>query len=189
VTKGAVAGGAGDGDVEPAVGQVAAHVVFVLLDHVVEDLFQVDQFLVGDGGGGQGAGLAFDQAASLGQLEGADVQFGCGDLDRRGLGDIDARAVARLDQAADFQRDHRLAHRGAADLVLLGQVAFRGQAMPGLEGAFADRFGDRVGDLLVELASFCGRRGHATFPPSAHRRGPSSLKHGRERRHVALAHL
>jgi hypothetical protein len=77
--------------------------------------------------------------------------------------------VAGLDQATDLEGDHRLAHRRATDLVVLGQVAFGRQAMARLEGAFADRFGDRVGDLLVELAGFGGRGGHETFPPRARR--------------------
>ena len=61
-----------------------------------------------------------------------------------------ARADAHFHVAFDFERDQRLADRGAADLQLFRQFAFRRQATAAREIARADPAGDLVGDHAVQ---------------------------------------
>ena len=148
----AVPGGPGDDHVELAVGVLALDLL--LAGHALHQRLEFLDLVVGDGGGGQGGGLAFEQAAGLDQLERPDLERGlrAGRGDRADVaGDIDAQAMAGLDHAQHFQGDHRLAQGGAADPELLGQLAFRGQAVAKLVLAALDSLGDRVGDTAVEL--------------------------------------
>ena len=67
-------------------------------------------------------------------------------------GDERAGAGARLDHAVDLQRGDRLAHRGAADLEPLRQVALGRQPLAGRQQPHADLAGEPLGDPLVALA-------------------------------------
>ena len=148
----AVPGGAGDDHVELAVGVLALDLF--LAGHAPHQSLQFEDLVFGDGGGGQGGGLALEQAAGFDQLEGPDVgrRLGTGRGDGAHVaGHIDAQAVAGLDHAQHFQGDHRLAQGGAADPVLLGQFAFGGQAIAELVLAALDRLGDGVGYSAIEL--------------------------------------
>ncbi|VXC85216.1 hypothetical protein SPHINGOAX6_50454 [Sphingomonas sp. AX6] len=100
----------------------------------------------------QGGGFAFEQRPRLDQLERADIQLGRDVRRARRVDDIDAGPVACLNQPANFERDHRLADRWAADRMLLGKLALAGQPRTGRISPVGDRRRDPFGDGLVEFA-------------------------------------
>ncbi|MDT4833445.1 hypothetical protein FQZ97_670530 [compost metagenome] len=73
---------------------------------------------------------------------------------------IDARPHTDLDPALDFQRDQRLAHRGAGHAKLEREVAFGRQARAGRKLARLDQQPELVGDLAVQATRFDGLDRH-----------------------------
>ncbi len=177
VYDGAVTRGLGDGDVKLAVGQLALLLGRLLVVHLHDQGFQIDQLLIGDQGGGQRGHLALEQAACLGVVEGADVEI----LWRRrrygsaALADIDSRALPGLEQAAHLQRNHRPADRGAADAELLGQVALGSQALAWLILAFGNGPFDRSGHLLIAAQGIGCRYRHGASRLLPHGRRPAEM--------------
>ncbi len=138
--------------------------------HAGDQLVQGGDIGFRHGGGGDGSHLALDQDTRLDQLEGADVEvvihhlaLGFALARRRltagRLDDIDAGSVADFDDAENFQGDHRLAHRRAADAERLGQFALGRQFFTGPVNAVANRLGQLIGDTAVKANGFMGGRG------------------------------
>ena len=77
-------------------------------------------------------------------------------LDRRRahrrLAHADARTHAHLDAAFHFERDQRLAHRGARDAELHREIALGGNRVPTRELAVLDQRAQLLGDLAIEAA-------------------------------------
>ena len=156
--QGGVAAGGGDGAVKGAV---------VLAGHVGQRHALVRG---ADGGQLRGRGLlrgqrgafGLDQHARFQQVEGPMSSApAAGGRRRRAFagGHEHARADAHFHVAFDFERDQRLADRGAADLQLFRQFAFRRQATAAREIARADPAGDLVGDHAVQAGDGNGLEG------------------------------
>ncbi len=148
---GRVAAGLGDADVEQPIAGVGGGTGAVIAAVLFIGGADTRQLFVGGVARGQRGGLRFDQQAGLQQRKRRqlgveiqlDVQFvvDLRPLVAAGLGHhrllrrrqrrwrAHDHPVADLDvyQADHFQRDQRLAHRRAADLQLLGEIALRGQ--------------------------------------------------------------
>ena len=81
--------------------------------------------------------------------------------DDAGIGDRNegtaAHALAKLDRAGDLQHAQRLAHGGAADVELFGEVAFGRQLVAGLELPRFDLLANLDDDLLEDAPRFDGR--------------------------------
>ncbi|CFN74943.1 Uncharacterised protein [Bordetella pertussis] len=116
--------------------------------------------------GRQRRALGLQQQARVEQVERTDV--GVAGLGRRRDAIVaigarrrheHARAHADFDIAFDFEGDQGLAHRGAADLQLLGQFALGGQAAAGGKIAGADAAGDLVGNHAVQARGGDGLEG------------------------------
>jgi len=111
--------------------------------------------------GGQRRQFTFDHQAGADDLERAvgGVHPRCAGGGFAGQ-HVDARAHAHLDQAFDFERDQRLAHRRPRHAQLGRQVALGRQ--PGTHREFAgmDQRAQLVGDLAVQAAGCEGLDGH-----------------------------
>ena len=71
----------------------------------------------------------------------------------RRRGDACALAAPNRDEPHFPQREHRLAHRGAADAELFHDVLLGRQLIARRETAFVDHFLDALRDVLVKLAT------------------------------------
>ena len=139
----------------------------VLVFHLGNEAFEDFDFVVADNRRCQSGGLSFEKAARFGQFERADVEFrrraGLHSNDAfRPVGDVDTRSVMRFHETANFQRDHRFADRRAADLMLFGEVSFRGEALAAAIAALLDGARDSLRNLLIELLRLGGRSVHGT---------------------------
>jgi len=157
VTNRTVARRRGDRHVKPPVRLLDTHIRAVFLIHIFENGGEFVEPLVRNGRRRQCRGFSFEQDARLRELERANIQFEAAHFRGWDPGDINTGAAPRLDQAPNFQCNHRFPNRRPADLELLGEVALGGQAHAGLVTPLVYGRGNGSGNLLIELA---GIRGH-----------------------------
>ena len=192
----------GDRQVEQAIAAHRRQAARDIVGHQRQRLAQCLQLPFVTLAGGQRGEFAFDDLAGADDLERAigriDSRRRGGRIDRP---HIDARAHAHLDQALDFERDQRLAHRGAGHAELGGQLALGWQAGAQRELAGSDQPAQLVGDLAVQAAGGEGLDRHRSssgrasglvnwsgqFQAKCRGSGLRRLPGKRERRTVAAA--
>ncbi len=113
--------------------------------------------------------FALDQLARRKELERAGAAIGivadAAGATGPGLrGHEDAGADAHFDEAGDFERDDRLAHRGARNAEQARELALSGQPRARRELAVVDQRGDLAGDLPVEPRRLDGMQRHGIHP-------------------------
>jgi hypothetical protein len=128
----------------------------MLVLHLLQRLFDCRQMRFLRGFCRQRRAFALDHPTGTQQLERSRgrLNFVCAAGDAAAVEYIDPRSDAYFDQAFDFQRNQRFAHRRPRDTELARQVARRRQARTWREHARADQRTDLVGDLTLEPAWF-----------------------------------
>ncbi len=132
-----------------AVGLFAGLGTVLVLADLLDQRIQLIEFGLGDIGRRQGRRLALEQDAGLGQLESGDIEAGMVVLAGQPQ-NIGARTDANLEQPLHFERDHRLAHGGAADIIFGAEIALGRQTVAHLifpRGQFVEQ---SARQLLIE---------------------------------------
>src|SRR5258708_8293983 len=91
-----------NGDVKAAIRHLSFLLARILLDHIVENVFDFPELLLGDDGCRQRRRLGFEQAPRLGQLERTDVEVICADLRPPMTATIHSRTFPPPPQAPSF---------------------------------------------------------------------------------------
>ena len=148
----AVSSSRGNREVEFPVGVIGPFRIEIFLGDCRDKGLDLSKVLFADLGRGKRRSFAFDEKPCLGDLKGREVESWHIGLAWKPA-DISAGPDPDLDEALHFERDHRLANGWAADVIVLGKIAFSRKTASKREspgGKVLDQF---PGHFLIETVA------------------------------------